>query len=248
MTKDSKYVRLALITNKKVDKTMTLPGLKKEKKSSLATIVYDALKEAILSLQIKPKDYLYINEIAAYYKISNTPIREAFIRLEEDGWLKLEGRRGAQVVVLSSKKYLETVKIAASLMGAIARKAAISLDDENRNKLETHIRTTLDFLKNNSIPENLSPEELRFQFNELIFSCIDNDEMIMIVKKLFEKEYRVRKILWDVVDGPLHDSLEQHCGIIKAILDHNADQAYQLMFEHETLFDLQTAIKLENRY
>lgn len=228
--------------------TATFPELKREKSSSLAATVYNAIKEAILSLQVKPKDYLYINEIANYYEISNTPVREAFIKLESDGWIKLDGRRGAQVVILSSKEYLELVKIAASLMGSIARQAAVSLNDENRKKLETHYRITLGYLKNNQIPQKMSPEELRTQFNELIFSCTDNDAMIRLIKVIFEKEYHVRTVLWDIVDGPLHDSLEQHCGIINAILSHNADKAYQLMFEHETLFDMQTAIKLETRY
>ena len=61
---------------------------------SLTERVYASLKEAILSLKVRPRDYLIIGEVAKHYNISRTPVREALILLEQEGWVEHEGRRG----------------------------------------------------------------------------------------------------------------------------------------------------------
>ena len=67
---------------------MMLPALIANDAYSLTEQVFHTLKQGILSLQIKPREYLIIGDIAESYGLSRTPVREALIMLEREGWVK----------------------------------------------------------------------------------------------------------------------------------------------------------------
>ncbi|MGY5209509.1 GntR family transcriptional regulator [Nocardia gipuzkoensis] len=65
---------------------------------SSAEQAYRAVKERILSGALAGGELISEGEIAAELGTSRTPVREAFLRLETEGWMKLYPKRGALVV------------------------------------------------------------------------------------------------------------------------------------------------------
>lgn len=65
---------------------------------SSAESAYRAVKERILSGGLTGGELISEGEIAAELGTSRTPVREAFLRLETEGWMKLYPKRGALVV------------------------------------------------------------------------------------------------------------------------------------------------------
>ena len=59
--------------------------------------IYQYLKEAILSGDLKPDQRLQEKEISSRFKVSSTPVREAFLKLAAEGYLLINTRR--EVVV-----------------------------------------------------------------------------------------------------------------------------------------------------
>ena len=57
------------------------------KRGSASAVLHDALRERIVSLELAPGAYLSRSEIAAQYGVSQTPVRDAMMRLEEEGLL-----------------------------------------------------------------------------------------------------------------------------------------------------------------
>jgi DNA-binding GntR family transcriptional regulator len=55
---------------------------------------YDYVKRQILEVGVKPGAYITDTAIANELDISRTPVREAFRRLEYDGFPDYEARRG----------------------------------------------------------------------------------------------------------------------------------------------------------
>ena len=53
--------------------------------SSVQGAVYTALRNSIMSLQLKPGTAMSTQEVAKKLSVSRTPVREAFIRLQRDG-------------------------------------------------------------------------------------------------------------------------------------------------------------------
>ena len=114
---------------------MNLPALIESKAASLTERVFDTLKQGILSLHIKPREYLVIGDIAKEYSVSRTPVREALIKLEQEGWLESDGRRGARVTVPSAEVILEAIEVQSVLEGYMVRRATALVTDEDIQQL-----------------------------------------------------------------------------------------------------------------
>ena len=69
---------------------------------SSAERAYREVKERILSGELPGGELISEGEIAAALDMSRTPVREAFLRLETEGWMKLYPKRGALVVPVPS--------------------------------------------------------------------------------------------------------------------------------------------------
>jgi DNA-binding GntR family transcriptional regulator len=63
-------------------------------------LVYDALRYAIIALDIEPGSVLEESALCRQYKVSRTPVREALIRLSSEGLVELAPNRGARVATL----------------------------------------------------------------------------------------------------------------------------------------------------
>ncbi len=70
----------------------------------LADDVYEQILSAILNGQIAPGDRLIQEKIAAEINISRTPVREALLRLEQDGILEMSGRKGFSIRQISEQE------------------------------------------------------------------------------------------------------------------------------------------------
>ncbi|WP_330254834.1 GntR family transcriptional regulator [Nocardia sp. NBC_00565] len=65
---------------------------------SSAELAYREVKERILTGALPGGELISEGEIATDLGMSRTPVREAFLRLEVEGWMKLYPKRGALVV------------------------------------------------------------------------------------------------------------------------------------------------------
>ncbi len=62
-----------------------------------ADTVYEALQNAIISGHLEPGERLRQEDVAEQWGVSQTPVREAFRRLESEGLVEYEANRGVVV-------------------------------------------------------------------------------------------------------------------------------------------------------
>jgi DNA-binding GntR family transcriptional regulator len=67
----------------------------------LSDRAYDAIKQAILSLELQPGEFMSIGSLASQLDVSRTPVREALLLLEKEGLVSLVPHKGAYVSELS---------------------------------------------------------------------------------------------------------------------------------------------------
>ncbi|MEO9256297.1 MAG: GntR family transcriptional regulator [Tepidiformaceae bacterium] len=72
-------------------------ALEKAFRRTKADAVYDALQSGILSGRIAIGEHLRQEEVAAQWGVSQTPVREAFRRLESEGLVEHAPNRGVIV-------------------------------------------------------------------------------------------------------------------------------------------------------
>ena len=93
------------------------------------------MRYAIISRQLKPGEHLRGAALAKRFGVSRVPVREALIRLEHEGLVRGEPRRGAFVVGMTLADIRELYEVRAILEVRGARLAAEGAAPENLAKL-----------------------------------------------------------------------------------------------------------------
>lgn len=104
--------------------------------------VYREVKERILSADLPGGELISEGEIATAMGTSRTPVREAFLRLEAEGWMRLYPKRGALIVPVADGE-AEHVISARRLVEVDAARAAVAVAAV-RSGLVQALRVNLD--------------------------------------------------------------------------------------------------------
>ena len=88
----------------------------------LREIVYEELKRQILVGEIAPGTRMMEVELAEEMGVSRTPIREAIRKLEKEGLVTIEPRRGAYASEISVKDMVDVLEVRQDLEGRSCRR------------------------------------------------------------------------------------------------------------------------------
>lgn len=102
---------------------------------SVEESVTEALRNAILRGDLEPGRRLAQVELSEELGVSRIPLRDALRRLESEGLVEIDGRRGARVSSLTDKDVAEIYKMRILLESACARSAIEALEDEDAEHL-----------------------------------------------------------------------------------------------------------------
>ncbi len=94
---------------------------------SLRELVYDVLRAEMASGGLKPGEFLDLNELAARLGVSRTPLREALLNLESQGFVTVFPRRGFQLNALTLDDIRDFYEIIGALEAAALRAVGFSL-------------------------------------------------------------------------------------------------------------------------
>lgn len=100
----------------------------KAKRGSASAQLHDSLRDRIIQLQLAPGQYLSRNEIAAEYGVSQTPVRDALIKLEEEGLIDTFPQSKTEVSRIDVEHALETQFLRLSIELEITRNLAQAAD------------------------------------------------------------------------------------------------------------------------
>jgi DNA-binding GntR family transcriptional regulator len=110
----------------------------------LADEVYDQIVNAIASLEIGPNDRLVQEKLAKQLEISRTPVREALLRLEQEGVLVVSKRGGFRLHRMDDHEVRELYQSRAAVEGQAARILAEQNDPKTIKSLRQTIKSEED--------------------------------------------------------------------------------------------------------
>lgn len=198
---------------------------------SLKEHIYGILKASIMDLDIyDPETNLRMDErtLAEQLGISRTPVREAIMRLEQEGFVSIQPRRGVFIKRKSLEEILEMITVWAALESMAARLACSEASDKDISQLR-HIAAgyTKDVAKAN-ISEY---SEANISFHLCILGMSKCSLLQSTAEGLFTHLKAVRRK--GMADSARADrSVVDHMNIIEAIEERNEDLADQLVREH----------------
>lgn len=100
-----------------------------------ADIVYESLREKILSGELQPGDRVPINHVARSLGVSDIPAREGVKRLESDGLLSFTTHKGAVVTRMGQHEVAELFAIRTELEALALRHAATRITADELSQL-----------------------------------------------------------------------------------------------------------------
>ncbi len=157
----------------------------------LGEVVFDYLRNAILSGELKPGERLMEVAIAEKLGVSRTPVREAIRKLEKEKFVIMIPRKGAYVADLTKKDILEVLEIRKELEGFAAQLAASRMEPEELEKLGTILE---DF---NTCLEDMDKKrmiEVDNAFHSTIFDASKNSRLMHMIYDLHDQFQRFRLI------------------------------------------------------
>lgn len=86
--------------------------------------IHDMLRERIVSLELAPGQNLSRNELAEYYGVSQTPVRDAMLKLEEEGLLVIYPQSKTEVSKIDVEQARETQFLRLSVELEVTRRLA----------------------------------------------------------------------------------------------------------------------------
>ncbi len=95
---------------------------------SITDKVYNRITDSILNNEFKAGERIVAEKIAKIFKVSRTPIREAFVRLEKDGFIYSVPRSGTFVCKFTEEDIKEIYEVREVLEGLAARFASKNPD------------------------------------------------------------------------------------------------------------------------
>lgn len=140
----------------------------------LADDVADSIREAIFSGRIDLGQRLIEEELATTLNVSRGPVREALIRLSQEGLVSLERHRGASVAQLSVDELHEIYSLRAAL-----ERLAVEWLCKNATAADfDHLETVLeDFDRLSAPPARSAVAALDVAFHDAIFLAAHHERL-----------------------------------------------------------------------
>ncbi len=198
---------------------------------SLKEHIYRVLKTSIMELDIyDPETSLRMDErrLAERLGISRTPVREALMRLEQEGFVETRARRGVFIRRKSLAEILEMMTVWAALESMAARLACAEASDAEIGELR---RIGASYTPDEATAHINEYSETNIEFHLCILRLSKCRMLQEIAEGLFTHLKAVRrKGMKDTARA--ERSVVDHMNIIVAIEERNADLASDLVRDH----------------
>ena len=194
--------------------------------------VYEALRSAIVLVDIYSDDAdarLDERRMAQELGVSRTPIREALSRLEQEGLVRTEPRRGTFVVRKSRQEILEMICVWGALESLAARLGCANASDEqiaSLRKVFVHLGSPERAM---AAIDEYSDENIHF--HQTMIRLGKCELLSEIADRLFIHMHAIRACSLRG-QGRVAESVVDHLNIIEAMEQRDAVLAEKLVREH----------------
>ncbi|MFD0979197.1 GntR family transcriptional regulator [Tropicimonas aquimaris] len=169
------------------------------------------LRERVVRNDLKPGARISEAEIAREYEISRQPVREAFIKLAEEGLIEIRPQRGTVVRKIDCDAVLDIRFVREAIEADIVRLLAQSRDRELVLRLRHQIEEQK-AIAANAPSDFITADET---FHETLAAGAGKASIWKLVSGLKSQMDRVRYLSFDLF--PVERLIEQHVEIVDAI-------------------------------
>jgi len=190
-----------------------MPELKGQEFISLRDAIFNQLRQAIITGDLKPGERLREISLAEKMGASRTPIREAIRRLEMEGLVVMVPRHGATVAGITRTQLMNVLEIRRALEELAIELACSRMTVAQLNELK-ELEKVLKEQKDST--DSLALSDIDEKFHEKIYQATNNPRLIQMLAELREQMYRYRLEYMKAMDKR-NKLVTEHNRILKAI-------------------------------
>ena len=194
----------------------------------LRDVVFNTLRNAILTGELEPGERLMEIKLADKLGVSRTPVREAIRKLELEGLVVNTPRKGAEVANITSEDLRDVLEVRRSLEILATNLACDKITEAELSELYANIESFKISIETEAATEIALTD---VGFHDIIYRATGNARLIQILGNLREQMYRYR--LEYIKD---HDSwnrlLTEHTAIYNAIKNRDKEAAATAILTH----------------
>jgi phosphonate utilization transcriptional regulator len=210
---------------------MTIPApspLELVQSNSLTMLVQREVERMILAGELSVGERVNESALAARFRVSRGPVREALRGLEESGLLRLEKNRGVFVRELSVTEADEIYDVREALDELVGRRLAERFEPPARKA----VHALLDEMDAAAKQKDAARYHmLNLRFHDLLVEATGNSKLIGAYRRLI-KELHLFRLKGLTAGGGLPVSNDEHRAIVRAIESGDAEAAARKMREH----------------
>lgn len=206
--------------------------------------IYRILRRDIVHCLIPPGTPLSEKEVSIRFDVSRQPVREAFIKLAENGLIQIRPQRGSYVNKISLAQVRNGCFVRQAIECAVARRAAGMMTDSYYYQLEQNLNQQRTAIERKQLNDFFQLDD---EFHQKLAQIADCQLAWDTIENLKATMDRVRYMSLDHVSPP-EMLLRQHQDIFDALEKRDADAVDNAMTRH--LQEISGSVKLisqENR-
>lgn len=188
---------------------------------------YDKLRKRILDGNLVPGTQLRDKELAEQLGVSRTPIREALLRLEDEGLVKTKPNRSTVVSSIDFHNAFHLYSIVWTLERLALIQAFGFITDKH---IESMVAANERFLQKMKAKDRISALEADYEFHSTYVNLSENKDLEKIISELKTKLRRLDLYYFDKIRNAAL-SYEEHQQIIEALRQKNLPLAMEAV-EH----------------
>ena len=189
-------------------------------------VVYKTLRNSILSLNLVPGTAISENEISLRFKVSRTPVREAFIALSKEALITVMPQKGSMVSLIDFDRVEQEVFLRENLETAALKRFMAKYDSSHLAELEKYLELQQQACNNQKFEQFLTYDNL---FHRVFF---DGQKVAWeALENMCGHYYRVRFLtIWllEIVN----DLVEEHRLLFQAVKQKDTQKALSLLDSH----------------
>jgi len=202
------------------------------KQPPAADRVYAHVKEGVLERRYEGGALLTEGELADAVGVSRTPVREALLRLEAEGLIKLYPKKGALVLPVSAQEIADVVETRQLVEEHAARKAVPASP-----RLLARLEELLDRQKEQAAAGDLAGAAVTDRcFHAEIVRSGGNEILSRLYDQLRDRQLRMGVAVMHAHPDRITKTLVEHEQILAALRSGDADAVVALIHGHVSWF------------
>ncbi len=194
----------------------------------LRDVVFNTLRQAILTGELKPGERLMEIHLANRLGVSRTPIREAIRKLELEGLVTMIPRRGAEVAQITEKSMKDVLEVRRTLDALSAELACERISPEEEEALKKACQNFEEAVKTKDAKIIAKAD---VAVHDIIAAATGNQRLIQLINNLAEQMYRYR--FEYIKDASQHERIiQEHRVIYESIAKKDKEAASNMAKTH----------------